>query len=128
MNAFAVFVLPHSFDVQAVSPKTAACVFLRLSRKFFGNDEFVNKMAAGFLLCIAENLGEFWIDLQNSVMYVEQNDRLWQFGKKSFQQGFLAYPFRDGARVYPVWRELISSIHTANPASRRGFENAFRSN
>jgi hypothetical protein len=128
MNAFAVFVLPHSFDVQAVSPKTAARVFLRLSRKFFGNDEFVNEMAAGFLLCIAENLGEFRIDLQDSVMYVEQNDRLWHFGKKSSQQGFLANPFRDGARFYPVWRELISYIHTANPASRRGFENTFRTN
>src|SRR5262249_22237713 len=80
------------------------------------------------LLCIAENLGEFRIDLQDSVMYVEQNDRLWHFGKKSSQQGFLANPFRDGAWVYPVWRELISYIHTANPASRRGFENTFRTN
>jgi hypothetical protein len=56
-------------------------------------------MAAGFLLCIAENLGEFRIDLQDSVMHVEQNDRLWHFGKKSSQQSFLANPFRDGARV-----------------------------
>src|SRR5215467_5168848 len=128
MNAFTVFILPHSFDVQAVSPKTAARVFLHLSQKFFENDEFVNKKAAGFLLYIAENLNKFQIDLQDSVMHVEQNDRLWYFGKKSSQQGFLPNPFRDGARVYPVWRELITYIHTANPASRRGLENTFRTN
>ena len=51
-------------------------------------------------------------------MYVEQNDRLWHFGKKSAKQGFLANRFGNGARVYPFWRELLKRAHKANPASR----------
>src|SRR5215469_7004573 len=108
MNACTVLVLPYSFDVQVLSSKTLARVFVRLSRKFFGNDEFVNETPAGFLLGIAENFGEFLIDLQNSVICVEQNDRFWHSRKKLAKHGLLTNSFGDSARVYPVWRELLS--------------------
>src|SRR5215471_3143322 len=87
MNACAILVLPQSFNVQALSSKTPARVFARLSRKFFGNDEFVNETPAGFLLGIAESLGEFPIDLQDSVICVEQDDRFWHSREKPVEEG-----------------------------------------
>ena len=87
MNACAILVLPHSFNVQALSSKTPARVFVRLSRKFFGNDEFVNETPAGFLLGVAENFGEFPIDLQDSVICVEQDDRFWHSREQPIEEG-----------------------------------------
>src|SRR5215470_18870642 len=104
MNACAIFVLPLSFNVQALSSKTPTRVFVRLSRKFFGNDKFVNETPAGFLLGIAENVREFRIDLEDSVICVEQHDRFWHSRKDPPKHGLLANSFRDRARVYPVWR------------------------
>src|SRR5215469_1420391 len=101
MNACTVLVLPYSFDVQVLSSKTPARLFVRLSRKFFGNDEFVNETAARFLLGVAENIGEFRIDLQYAVIGVEQNDRFWHSRKESIKQSLVANSFGDGARAYP---------------------------
>src|SRR5215469_164535 len=121
MNACAILVFPHRFNIQALSSKTPARIFVRLSRKFFRNDEFVNETPAGFLLGVAENLGEFPIDLQDSVICVEQYDRLWHSRKEHTMNGLLANSFGDGAGVYPIWRELLGRTHTTNPASRNGF-------
>jgi hypothetical protein len=44
-------------------------------------------MAAGFLLCIAENLREFRIDLHNAVTRVEQNDGFWYSRKQPIEEG-----------------------------------------
>jgi len=114
-------VLPHSFNIQTVSSKTPARVFICLSRKFFGDDQFVNETAAGFLLGIAENSGEFRIDLQDAVICVEQNDCFWHSRKKAAKQGLVPNRFGDCARVYPVWGELLRRTHTVNPATRPGF-------
>src|SRR5215831_12903523 len=126
MNASAILALPHSFNVQALSSKTPARVFFRLSRKFFGNDEFVNEAPAGFLLSIAENIREFRVDLQDSVICVEQGDRFWHSRKKCAKHGLLANSFGDVARVYPVSRELLSRTHTTNPATRLWFRERIR--
>ena len=128
VNGCAILVLPHRFNVQALSLKTPARVFVRLSRKFFRNDEFVNETPAGFLLGKAENPGELRIDLQDSIMCVEQNDRLWHFGKKSAKQGFLANRFGNGARVYPFWRELSSALIRPIQRAGIGWGNAYRAN
>src|SRR5579863_3358070 len=118
MNACAILVLPHRVNFQALPSKTRARVFVRLSRKLFGNDEFVNETPAGFLLGVSENLGEPAINLQDSVIRVEQDDRFRHSRKKPAKHGLLANSFWDGARVYPISREVPSRAHTANPASR----------
>src|SRR5215469_7701011 len=121
MNACAVLVLPHRFNIHVLPSKTPARIFVRLSRKFFRNDEFVNETPAGLLLGVAENFGEFPIDLQDSVICVEQDDRLWHSRKEHAKNGLLANSFGDRARLYPVSREPLRRTHTANPASRHGF-------
>src|SRR5215472_11540925 len=121
MNACAILVLPHRFNIHALPSKTPARIFVRLGRKFFRNDEFVNETPAGFLLGVAENLGEFPIDLQDSVICVEQDDRFWHSRKKRAKHGLLTNSFGDVARVYPVSRELLRRTHTASPASSHGF-------
>src|SRR5215469_4696241 len=118
MNACAILVLSHRFNIHALPSKTPARIFVRLSRKFFRNDEFVNETPAGFLLSIAENLGEFPTDLQDSVICVEQDDRFWHSRKEHAKNGLLANSVGDRAGVHPVWRELLSRTHTTNPASR----------
>src|SRR5215472_6021642 len=122
MNACAILVLPHRFTVQALPSKAPARIFVRLSRKFFRNDEFVNETPAGFLLGVAENFGEFPIDQQDSVICVEQDDRFWHPRKKPAKHGLLENCFGPSARVYPVLRELLGRTHTTNPASRNGFK------
>src|SRR5215469_5071161 len=121
MNACAILVLPHRFNIQALPSKTPTRVFDRLRRKFFGNDEFVNETPAGFLLGVAENLREFPINLQDSVICVEQDDPFWHSRKEHAKNGLLANSFGDRARVYPILRELLSRTHTTNPASWNGF-------
>src|SRR5512132_2777412 len=111
MNACAVFVLPYGFNIQTLASKTPARVFICLNREFIGDDEFVNKTAAGFLLGVAENSGEFRIDLQDVVFCVEQNDSFWHSRKKAAKQGLVANSFGDVARVYPVWGELLRRTH-----------------
>src|SRR5215475_13660816 len=121
MNACAVLVLPHRFNIHALPSKAPARIFVRLSRKFFRNNEFVNETPAGFLLGVAEKFGEFSIDLQDSVICVEQDDRLWHSRKEHPKNGLSANSFGDVARVYPAFRELLSCTHTASPVSRLGF-------
>src|SRR5215469_11966471 len=118
MNACAILMLPHRFNIQTLPSKTPARIFVRLSRKFFRNDEFVNEMPAGFLLGVAESFGELAIDLHDSVVCVEQDDRFWHSRKKPAKHGPLANSFGNGARVYRISRELLSSTHAANPARR----------
>src|SRR6516165_1626632 len=120
MNACAILVLPHRFNIQALPSKTPARIFVRLSRKFFRNDEFVNETPAGFLLGIAENLGEFPIDLQDSVICVKQDNRFWHSRKKCAKNGLLANSLGDLAKVYPVLWELLSRTHSESPVSRPG--------
>src|SRR6516162_6419594 len=120
MNACAILVLPHRFNIQALPSKTPARIFVRFSRKFLRNDEFVNETPAGFLLGVAENVGEFPIDLQDSVICVEQDDRLWHSRKEHAKDGLLANSLGEVARVYPVWRELLSRTHAENPTRRHG--------
>src|SRR5215471_8694909 len=115
MNACAILVLPHRFNIQALPSKTPARIFVRLNRKFLRNDEFVNETPAGFLLGVAENFGEFLIDLQNSIIRVEQDDRLWHSRKEHAKNGLLANSFGDVARVYPVLWELLSRTHRRIP-------------
>src|SRR6516164_1967829 len=117
MNACAILVLPHRFNIQALPTKTPARVFVRLSRKFFRNDEFVNETPAGFLLGVAENFGEFPIDLQDSVICVEQDDRFWHSRKKPAKHSLLENSFGHRARVNPVLRELLCRTHTESPVS-----------
>src|SRR5215469_16086821 len=121
MNACAILVLPHSFNVQTLSTKTPTRVFVWLGRKIFGDDKFVNGATAGFLLGVAEERGEFRIDLQDAVTDVEQDDRFWHSGKKSVEQGLVANSFRDGARVDPFWGKLVRRTHTAHPPNRPVF-------
>src|SRR5215469_3231342 len=120
MNACAVLVLPHRFNIHVLPSKTPARIFVRLSRKFFRNDEFVNETPAGLLLGVAENFGEFPIDLQDSVICVEQNDRLWHSRKEHSKNGLLANSFGDRARVSPVWWELLGRTHTTSLTRRHG--------
>src|SRR5579872_1298508 len=121
MNACAILVLPQRFNIHVLPSKTPSRIFVRLSRKFFRNDEFVNETPAGLLLGVAENFGEFPIDLQDSVICVEQDDRLWHSRKEHAKNGLLPNGFGDIARVYPVFRELLSRTHAASPVSRHVF-------
>src|SRR5215469_6906640 len=120
MNASAILVLPHTFSIQALPSKTPARIFVRLHRKFFRNDEFVNETPASFLLSVAENFGEFPIDQQDSVICVEQDDRFWHSRKKPAKHSLLENSFGRAARVYPVLCELLGRTHTTNPARRHG--------
>src|SRR5215467_398209 len=126
MKACAILVLPHRFNIQALPSKTPARIFVRLSRKFFRNDEFVNETPAGFRLGVAENFGEFPIDLQDSVICVEQDDRFWHSRKKPVKHSRLENSFGHSARIYPVWRELLGRTHTTNPASWNGFRECIK--
>src|SRR5215470_16586410 len=111
MNACAILVHPHRFNIQALPSKAPARIFVRLSRNFFRNDEFVNEAPAGFLLGVAENFGEFPIDLQDSVICVEQDDRFWHSRKKPAKHSLLENSLGRRARVYPVLWELLSRAH-----------------
>ena|SRR6516164_1828692 len=122
MNACTILVLPHRFNIQALPSKAPARIFVRLSRKFFRNDEFVNETSAGFLLGIAENLGEFPIDLQDSVICVEQDDRFWHSCEQPIEEGckrvqrnvvaFASFPHSENCSA--TWTENNSRRQMAN--------------
>src|ERR1700757_391233 len=112
MNAGTILVLPHSFDVQALSSKTTKRVFLGFRQKFFGNDQLLNPTPTRFLLGITENSGEFRIDLQNAVICVEQNDGFWHSRKEPVEEG----PMSD-ERVQKNIRAFESFPHNGNPTA-----------
>ena len=59
---------------------------------------------------ISENPGEFRIDLQNAVIFVEQNNGFWHSRKQPIvEEGFLS-----GERVQKNVRGLASFPHSAN--------------
>ena len=108
MNKAPILLFPYSFEVYALSSKTTTREFLRLSQKFFRNDQLINQLPTRFLLGITENPGEFWIDLKNALTCVEQNDGFWHARKQPIEEGPL------GKRVQRNVGAFASFPHSGN--------------